>query len=186
MQGMSNDQPAPRADDSVPAVALDAAGESAAPVALDPSADPSSWAPVEAPGPRCPWCSAALPRADLEHCPSCRAQLTGSVDAGVPGLTEVQPVQKAAPLESVKRNRLLAWISGEVLDDQTPTSSTPAAAEAIAPPSRDVKREMLRLQLEAAGIPVPGADPAATTQPTPEAPAHTDAATGTDRESTAA
>jgi hypothetical protein len=183
---MSNDQPAPRADDNVPAVALDAAGETVAPVVLDPSADPSSWAPVEAPGPRCPWCSAALPEATLEHCPSCRAQLSGSVDSGVPGLTEVQPAQKAAPLESVKRNRLLAWISGEVLDDQIVPSNTPAGAEAIAPPSRDVKREILRLQLEAAGIQVPVASPSDATAPTPEPAADAAAAAGTDRESTAA
>lgn len=184
---MSNDQPVPSPVEPVASAAAPVTDAPAAPTALDPAADPSSWTPVEAPGPRCPWCSAVLAVGDLQNCPSCRAQLTGNADTALPGLTEVQPVQKSAPLEAVKRNRLLAWISGEVLDDQITPANMPAAAEAIAPPSADVRREIMRLQLQAAGIQVPvapGAEVAATAPAIDAAAA--EPPTGTDRESTAA
>ena len=189
---MSNDQPVPSPVEPVVPAAAAAPDAPAAPlapasIALDPGADPSSWTPVEAPGPRCPWCSAALPAGDLQNCPGCRAQLAGNGNAALPGLTEVQPAQKGAPLETVRRNRLLAWISGEVLDDQITPANTPAAAEAIAPPSADVRREILRLQLRAAGIEVPVAPgpEAASGAPAIDA-AHAEPPTDTDRESTAA
>ena len=154
-----------------------------APSVIDPATDPAHWAPVEAPGPRCPWCSTALATLDVANCPHCNAQLSGSTEAGLPGLTVVAPPARTAPLETVKRNRLLAWISGEVLDDPEPAGGRDAAPEALAPPSRDVRREILRIQLEAAGIQLP--PEAAADVPVP-APAATTADAAPADESTAA
>ena len=123
--------------------------------AIDPATDPAHWAPVEAQGPRCPWCSTALETLEDANCPNCGAQLLGDADPGLPGLTVVAPPGRPTPLEPVKRNRLFAWISGEVLDDPEPAGGRDAAPEALAPPNRDVRREILRIQLEAAGIQLP-------------------------------
>jgi hypothetical protein len=168
---------------------LPAQGTSAVPASLDPAADPASWAPPQ-PGPRCPWCSARLATLDVANCPSCNAQLLGA-DTGLPGLTEVVPpsAAKAVPVETVKRNRLLAWISGEVLDDEpAPTGDVPA--EALARPSLDVRREILRLELEAAGIQLPPVAPAegdaTSTDGTLDAPSASSADASESRESSAA
>jgi hypothetical protein len=94
----------------------------------------------------CPWCSAALTD-DATICPSCGANLTVDGEPVVPGLTAVDAEallrSKAATAQS--RSRLMSWISGEYANE------TPSAAEsqAVAPPDVEVRREMLRLQLEA-------------------------------------
>ena len=93
----------------------------------------------------CPWCSAALtPGATV--CPSCGASLVSDGDPNVPGVTTVA----AKPILTEKataqpRNRLLAWISGEYPEDILSESE----AQAIAPPDLEVRREILRLELEA-------------------------------------
>ena len=57
-----------------------------------------------------------------------------------------------------RRNKLMSWISGDA--DDEPTSS-PESLSAIEPPSLAVRREMLRLELEAEGISLPhDAEPA--------------------------
>ena len=122
MPDMANESPAP----GMPANPADALMlstpvmpvvlESAAPVAMP--AEPASR-PFDAPDGRCPWCSAGLALgAGLASCPSCGAHLTGGDDAVMPGLTQVAPVtmKKVVSAEPVRRSRLLAWISGEVLD----------------------------------------------------------------------
>jgi len=97
----------------------------------------------------CPWCSATLPSADEVDCPSCGATLTGDVDPQVPGLTAIdaQAIARAsqAPIRQ-QRSRLLSWISGEY---DTDVEAAPADSEALAPPDEAVKREILRLELEA-------------------------------------
>ena len=131
----------------------------AQPAPLDPAQDPASWAPVQDAGPRCPWCSEVLPATDLAHCPSCKAQLHGAVEA-VPGLTEVAPstLKPVTSQEPARRSRLLAWISGDMVDEPTPAPVSDLAA--LAPPSADVRREILRIELESFGIQVPAADEA--------------------------
>src|SRR5512143_714983 len=93
----------------------------------------------------CPWCSAAL-TPDATVCPSCGANLVAEGDPSVPGVTAIDAAalvrSKATPQS---RNRLLSWISGEY---QTDVPSK-AEAQAIAPPDDDVRREILRLELEA-------------------------------------
>ena len=93
----------------------------------------------------CPWCSAPLTEGATE-CPSCGANLIPDGDPNVPGVTAVDAASiirsKSAPQP---RNRLLSWISGEY-ESEVPSK---AEAQAIAPPDLDVRREILRLELEA-------------------------------------
>ena len=103
-----------------------------------------SAAPI---APRCPWCSAELPREPIENCPSCGAALTGAPDVNGPGLTAIdaEAIVRAARAPAGRgRNRLLGWISGEYPEDEPP-----APEGSLAPPPPEVRREMLRLALEA-------------------------------------
>lgn len=96
----------------------------------------------------CPWCSARY-TGEAETCPSCGAALTTdpTTDTSLPGLTAIDAaaIVRAKTPVARPRNRLLSWISGEYPDD------TPSVAEAgaLQPPDLDVRREMLRLELEA-------------------------------------
>jgi hypothetical protein len=107
-------------------------------------ADPSSTGDHPLTG-VCPWCSAAL-TPDATVCPSCGANLVSDGEPDVPGVTAIDAASivrsKAAPQP---RNRLLSWISGEYQSD----IPSKAEAQAIAPPDLDVRREILRLELEA-------------------------------------
>jgi hypothetical protein len=98
----------------------------------------------------CPWCSAPLAAADTDTCPSCDATLHTDVEENVPGLTAIDPV---AVLEGTRdprrpRNRLVAWLTGDDIDDAA--NLTPGSPAALAPPPLEVRREILRLEVEAA------------------------------------
>ncbi len=96
----------------------------------------------------CPWCSANY-TGDPDTCPSCGAALAvdPATDPALPGLTAIDAaaIVRAKTPVARPRNRLLSWISGDYQDD------TPSATEAgaLAPPDLDVRREMLRLELQA-------------------------------------
>lgn len=79
-------------------------------------------------------------------CPSCGANLVAEGDPSVPGVTAIDAAalvrSKSTPQP---RNRLLSWISGDYQAD-VPSK---AEAQAIAPPDDEVRREILRLELEA-------------------------------------
>jgi hypothetical protein len=96
----------------------------------------------------CPWCSASY-TGDPANCPSCGATLTGdaAADPSLPGLTAIDAaaIVRAKQPVTKSRNRLLSWISGEY-PDEVPS---PAEAGALALPDLDVRREMLRMELEA-------------------------------------
>jgi hypothetical protein len=96
----------------------------------------------------CPWCSARY-TGDPERCPSCQATLTGdaATDPALPGLTAIDAAAIVRSKEPVKksRNRLLSWISGEYPDQGLDASEVGA----LAPPDPAVRREILRLELEA-------------------------------------
>ena len=103
--------------------------------------------PTEA---RCTWCSAVLPDPAATTCPSCGATLIGDGEtAGVPGLTSIDAdaiLRNARGAGRTKpRSGILGWISGEYPVDE----SAVATPESLAPPTADVRREMLRLELEA-------------------------------------
>jgi hypothetical protein len=93
----------------------------------------------------CSWCSAEIAEGATE-CPSCGANLVPDGDPNVPGVTAVDAASIIrSKSTSQPRSRLLSWISGEYQTD------VPSKAEqaAIAPPDLDVRREILRLELEA-------------------------------------
>jgi hypothetical protein len=98
----------------------------------------------------CPWCSVLLPEPGIEQCPACGAALTAVPNSpteikGVTTLDTEAILRGRSELSRPRGNRLLSFITGEIPVD----TSTPAAAEVFAPPSEDVRREMLRLQMAA-------------------------------------
>lgn len=96
----------------------------------------------------CPWCSASH-TGSPENCPSCGATLSGDVvpDGSLPGLTAIDAAAIVRATQSIPRprSRILSWISGEYPDEE----GSPAEAGALAPPDPEVRREILRLELEA-------------------------------------
>ncbi len=96
----------------------------------------------------CPWCSATY-TGDPETCPSCGAGLAvdPAADPSLPGLTALDPAAlvRAKTPTTRGRNRFLSWISGEYPDE----AGGVADAGALAPPDLAVRREILRLELEA-------------------------------------
>ncbi len=105
---------------------------------------------------RCPWCSELLPVDATVRCPSCNANLVAEGEARLPGLTEVETpsATKARLSDAPKRSKLLSWISGDLDDVPSGPMAPNAAPDALALPPRDVRREMLRLQLQAEGLTV--------------------------------
>lgn len=104
-----------------------------------------------APASICPWCSASY-IGEPERCPSCGATLVGdpALDPALPGLTALDPasILRAKTPEKRSRSRLLSWISGEYPDE--PAASAAASEPgALAPPDPAVRREILRLEIEA-------------------------------------
>jgi hypothetical protein len=100
------------------------------------------------PAPRCNWCSAILPSDHEEVCPSCGATLLGDGETSVPGLTAIDAeaiLRSARATKSKPRSRLMGWISGDT-DDEGAAAASPGS---LAPPPAEVRREMLRLSLEA-------------------------------------
>jgi hypothetical protein len=93
----------------------------------------------------CSWCSAEVAEG-ATICPSCGANLIPDGDPNVPGVTAVDAASIIRSKSvSQPRSRLLSWISGEY---QTEVPSK-AEQQAIAPPDLEVRREILRLELEA-------------------------------------
>ncbi len=96
------------------------------------------------------WCSAVLPDAHAETCPSCGATLVGEADAALPGLTAIDAdaiLRNTRAAAKPKRSgRLLGWISGEYDGDDSGATAPPGS---LAPPPEAVRREMLRLELQA-------------------------------------
>jgi hypothetical protein len=99
-------------------------------------------------GPHCNWCSAPLPSDHETTCPSCGATLIGEAQEAVPGLTAIDAeaiLRNSRPAKARSRSRLLGWISGEY-DEGDDTRAAPGS---LSPPPEAVRREMLRLELEA-------------------------------------
>ena len=100
------------------------------------------------PAPRCTWCSAELPSNHETVCPSCGATLLGDGETQVPGLTAIDAeaiLRNARATKTKPRSRLMSWISGEYDEDEGAT----APPGSLAPPPAAVRREILRLELEA-------------------------------------
>jgi hypothetical protein len=102
-----------------------------------------------APAPRCTWCSAELPSNHETTCPSCGATLIGDGETQVPGLTAIDAeaiLRNARAVKAKPRSRLMSWISGDYDEDDGAPAATPGS---LAPPPAAVRREILRLELEA-------------------------------------
>jgi hypothetical protein len=103
---------------------------------------------ASAPLPRCMWCSAELPSDNEVTCPSCGATLIGEGDTQLPGVTAIDAeaiVRAGRPIKTSSRSRLMSWISGDYDDD----ADEPAPPGSLSPPPPEVRREILRLELEA-------------------------------------
>jgi hypothetical protein len=110
----------------------------------DPSAASSSTVAI------CPWCSAALPVADAETCPSCGATLLGEDDRELPGVTAIDATVAASAGRPKRRASL--GILGSLLgagDDDIEVRALKDPPGSLQPPDPAVRREMLRLELEA-------------------------------------
>ena len=99
----------------------------------------------------CPWCSASLPAPETATCPGCGATLIEpELEEGVPGVTTLDPEFAARanrtgrPDEPTPRRGLLSWLGAE-----TETSPPSDLEGSVGPPSDEVRREMLRLEMEA-------------------------------------
>jgi hypothetical protein len=105
--------------------------------------------PMSGPEARCPWCSALLPEAAVERCPSCDAQLVTSngADPNLPGVTTIDAEAILRARSEVGRSRggIMAFLTGV-----EPPPDSGGSAASLAPPPEAVRREMLRLELEAA------------------------------------
>lgn len=100
-----------------------------------------------APTTACPWCSEPLPTLGVPDCPSCGAHLVEDTSVEVPGVTAIDPglLRAAAVPRKVKRT-FGSLLVGD--DDEIPPPSE-AEMPALARPDADVRREMLRLEMEA-------------------------------------
>jgi hypothetical protein len=98
---------------------------------------------------RCPWCSALLTDATAEKCPSCGAQLshTSGSEPTLPGVTalDTEAILRARSDAGRSKGGILGFLTNRDLPEANGTES----AESLAPPEDAVRREMLRLQIEA-------------------------------------
>ncbi len=109
--------------------------------------DATTGAPPE---PRCTWCSAVLPPDHGPTCPSCGATLIGEGEAAVPGLTAIDAdaiLRNARGGEQAEVARPPARLDQRRLRRRVRRRSPPPGS--LAPPPVEVRREMLRLELEA-------------------------------------
>src|SRR3954451_10325991 len=107
--------------------------------------------PAPDPEPHCMWCSALLPSNHEITCPSCGATLIGDADPAVPGLTAIDAdaILRNARTATHSRPpdvRRLSWNSADNSTNYTVPWATPGS---LSPPPAEVRREMLRLELQA-------------------------------------
>lgn len=106
----------------------------------------SGGGPSSDPALVCPWCSASLPSATEERCPSCGAALQESDAAPVPGVNQIDVEAILKGRATTQRPRgLIGWLAGEY-EAEAPEAPPPGTLE---PPDEAVRREMLRLELAA-------------------------------------
>jgi hypothetical protein len=89
----------------------------------------------------CPWCSATVP-SDAAKCPSCGASLRDAADGEILGVTQID-VAATTKMARMKPGRLAGWLGADT------TTEKPELSGRIEPPSEEVRREMLKLELAA-------------------------------------
>ena len=130
--------------------------------------------PPNAAGMRCPWCSTPVESLEDATCVACGATLHGDSTVEIPGVTAIDSAHASRATAPRKTRRTLGSLFvGR--DDPIPPPSQ-AELPALAPPDTEVRREMLRLQLDAEladlaaraaaiaaerGVPLPGLPDAA-------------------------
>jgi hypothetical protein len=88
----------------------------------------------------CPWCSATV-SATAVTCPSCGASLRDEADGEIAGVTQIDP-EAVARVRRIKPRRLTSWLTGDgSVDDES--------GGTVEPPTEEVRREMLRIELAA-------------------------------------
>jgi RNA polymerase subunit RPABC4/transcription elongation factor Spt4 len=90
----------------------------------------------------CSWCSAVIP-VEAATCPSCGAALRDAADGDVAGVTQVDLAATSRLARMKPPGRIAMWLGAER------TTDNPALAGRIEPPSDEVRKEMLRLELAA-------------------------------------
>jgi hypothetical protein len=103
--------------------------------------------PSAALGASCPWCSAPVASPDDVTCGACGATLQGDAAIEIPGVTAIdgQHASRAAAPRKIRRTFGALFVGS---DDEIPPPSE-AELPALAMPDAEVRREMLRLQLDA-------------------------------------
>jgi hypothetical protein len=98
-------------------------------------------------GARCPWCSAPIASPNDVTCSTCGATLEADPAIVIPGVTTIdgQHASQAAAPRKVRRTFGALFVGDD--DEIQPPSE--AELPALAMPDADVRREMLRLRLDA-------------------------------------
>ena len=89
----------------------------------------------------CPWCSATV-TAQAATCPSCGASLREAAEGDILGVTQIDP-SAVSRIRRVKPRRITSWLTGD-----SPVEDEESGGK-IEPPSAEVRREMLKLELAA-------------------------------------
>jgi hypothetical protein len=89
----------------------------------------------------CPWCSAKV-TANAATCQSCGASLREAADGEILGVTQIDPAA-VSRASRIKPGRLATWLGAENTDDSSELGGS------VEPASREVREEMLRLELAA-------------------------------------
>jgi hypothetical protein len=92
----------------------------------------------------CPWCSATVP-IEAATCPSCGASLRDAAEGDILGVTQVDPAAVVRTTRIRPRNIAAFLGVGDGPADEEPTGK-------VEPPSEEVRREMLRLELAAIDV----------------------------------
>jgi hypothetical protein len=131
------------ASDAMAAGTTTAAGDgmAAGDATVASDATPTTGATQGTSSETCPWCSARV-SADAAKCPSCGASLRDAVDRDILGVTQIDPAA-VSRASRVKPGRLATWLGAESTEDESSLGGTVEA------PSKEVREEMLRLELAA-------------------------------------
>jgi hypothetical protein len=103
--------------------------------------------PPAAPGLRCPWCSTPIESLEDATCVACGATLHGDSTVEIPGVTAIDSAHASRATAPRKTRRTLGSLF--VGSDDGIPPPTQAELPALAMPDPEVRREMLRLQLDA-------------------------------------
>jgi len=121
----------------------------------------------------CPWCSTEVP-SGTELCPNCHAALEASAaeQVSIPGVTEVAPELRRYAADAIKGKNKPSLLRMMFSDPPVPIAvdaPEPSDAEALRPPSNELKAEMARLDAEIAAGGIAPDSPASAATPAPAA-----------------